>query len=393
MAWYVGSGDSLTLLTGQEGDSAELIVQVDLNHLASGDDDEPHVPIVKQLVEILPIVDDQPYLAVFVLTHPDQDHCRGFTQLLEDENVLIGELWMTPRIFEEYKADLCDDATAFREEADRRVAVMKDGGAGSGDRLRVVGREDLFEFEELKDLPEDARSLIGSTTTWVDGWNLAGTFAAGFHGLPDVDENTDRNDTSLVMRVTLSSDDCEQRILFLGDLAHESLGSILATVGDDDLDFDGVIAPHHCSKRALFDDAGKEVGEVVDGFTDKASDGAWVVASSSPIPASDSDGASTVGRAALGLLPVAITPGANSERVRQAFPLGEVRHRRALPGSRVEVRRQIRVVRARFGRVRHRRGSAWFLLLRIVQRIEASQRERRCFAGCRGDEEIRSRSL
>lgn len=108
VAWYVGSGDSLTLLTGEEGDGAEVIVQVDLNHLSAGDDDDnPHVAIVSQLVEILPEVDGRPYLAVFVLTHPDQDHCRGFKTLLEDENVLIGELWMTPRIFEEYKADLC----------------------------------------------------------------------------------------------------------------------------------------------------------------------------------------------------------------------------------------------------------------------------------------------
>ncbi len=292
VAWYVGAGGSLTLLTGEEGDGAELIVQVDLNHLSAGDDDDdPHVPIVSQLVEILPGVDGRPYLAAFVLTHPDQDHCRGFKTLLEDEDVLIGELWMTPRIFDEYKADLCDDATAFREEADRRLAVLADGEASSGDRLRVVGRDELFELDQLKDLPEEARSPIESTTTSVDGWDLEGAFCAGFHGLPDVDEDTDRNDTSLVMRVTLESGGCEQRILFLGDLAHGSLGSILDGTEDDELDFDVLIAPHHCSKRALFDDDGNAVDSVVDGLSDKATDEAWLVASSSPIPASDSKGA------------------------------------------------------------------------------------------------------
>ncbi len=75
----------MTLLTGQQGDGAELVVQVDLNHLTAGeDDDEPHVPIIDQLVEVLPKVDDRPYLAVFVLTHPDQDHCRGFKRLLDE---------------------------------------------------------------------------------------------------------------------------------------------------------------------------------------------------------------------------------------------------------------------------------------------------------------------
>ncbi len=291
VAWYVGSGDSLTLLTGRKGDT-ELIVQVDLNHLSlSDDDDDPHVPIVQQLVGILPKVDGRPYLAAFVLTHPDQDHCRGFKQLLQDENVLIGELWITPRIFEEYKADLCEDAAAFREEADRRLTLLKDRIAGSGDRLRVVGRQDLFELDQLKFLPEDARSPIGSSTTLVDGQNLEGSFTAGFHGLPDVDENSDRNDTSLAMRVTLSAGNCEQRILFLGDLAHESLSSILADADGKELNFDVLIAPHHCSKRALFDDNGNEVAKVVKGLRDRASDDAWMVASSSPIPTSDSDGA------------------------------------------------------------------------------------------------------
>ena len=292
VAWYVGAGDSLTLLTGQEGDGAELLVQVDLNDLAVADDDaDPHVPIVQQLVEILPVMDGRPYLAAFVLTHPDEDHCRGFKKLLHDEDVLIGELWMTPRIFEEYKTELCEDAKAFREEADRRLDVLSDGEAGSGDRLRVVGRAELFELGQLQALPEEARSAIGSSTTLVDGWDLEGTFEAGFHGLPDVDENTDRNDTSLVTRVTLSAEGCEQRILFLGDLAHESLGSVLENSTGDELDFDVLVAPHHCSKRALFDDDNNEVGDVVDGLSDRAADEAWMVASSSPIPSTDSKGA------------------------------------------------------------------------------------------------------
>ena len=146
VAWYVGAGDSLTLLSGQDGDGAELVIQVDLNHLsASEDDDDPHVPIIDQLIEILPKIGDRPYLAAFVLTHPDQDHCRGFEQLLDD--VLIGELWVTPRIFEEYKADLCDDATAFRKEADRRLDAMASGDGKSGNRIRVVARDELFESE------------------------------------------------------------------------------------------------------------------------------------------------------------------------------------------------------------------------------------------------------
>ena len=93
------------------------------------------------------------------------------------------------------------------------------------------------------------------------------------------------------MRVTLTSGDCEQRILFLGDLAHESLGELLAEADREELEFDIAIAPHHCSKRALFDDDGNEARDVISGMTDNAAEDAWVVASSPPIPASDTDGA------------------------------------------------------------------------------------------------------
>lgn len=290
VAWYVGAGDSFTLLVGKPGSGVELMAQVDLNHLTAGEDeDEPHVPVIDQLVEILPVVDGRPYLAVFALTHPDQDHCRGFARLLEE--VRIGELWVTPRIFEEYKSDLCDDAAEFREEADRRLALMCDGEAGSGDRIRVVGGDDLFDSKPYSDLPDEARSPVGTSTTVLDGCDAAGTFTAAFLGPLEVGADADRNDTSLAMRVALTAGGCEQRVLFLGDLAHESLGELLKKADDSDLEFDILIAPHHCSKRALFDEDGNEASDVVEGLERSAADGAWVVASSPPVPATDTDGA------------------------------------------------------------------------------------------------------
>jgi beta-lactamase superfamily II metal-dependent hydrolase len=39
--------------------------------------------LVDELVAKLPQRDGKPYLSCFVLTHPDQDHCRGFADLLK----------------------------------------------------------------------------------------------------------------------------------------------------------------------------------------------------------------------------------------------------------------------------------------------------------------------
>ena len=109
--WPVGNGDSTTIII-----DSDTYLQVDLNHLEkSDDDDDASWAIVDELVERLPRVNRRPYLAAFVLTHPDQDHCRGFANLLK--KVDIGELWFTPRVFLEYNKDLCDDAKEFKKES------------------------------------------------------------------------------------------------------------------------------------------------------------------------------------------------------------------------------------------------------------------------------------
>ena len=71
--------------------------------------------MVDLLQKLLPTKEGKPYLAAFVLTHPDKDHCQGFADLLEQ--VSIGEIWLAPRVLSEFDEDLCDDAQAFKDEA------------------------------------------------------------------------------------------------------------------------------------------------------------------------------------------------------------------------------------------------------------------------------------
>ena len=90
MFWPVGTGDSTTIVVDEDH-----VVQVDLHDMAQADlDDAVVMPVVDELAACLPKRDGRPYLAVFVLTHADQDHCRGFADLLKA--VTIGELWATP---------------------------------------------------------------------------------------------------------------------------------------------------------------------------------------------------------------------------------------------------------------------------------------------------------
>ena len=150
--WKVGTGDSTSVVL-KEG----IVLQVDLHDNASDEND--NTPIVDTLVAELPEKDGSPYLSGFALTHPDQDHIKGFEDLLDQ--VTIGELWFTPRVFKEYKKDLCEDAVAFQEEAMRRVklAIKNGGDLDAGDRVRLVGYDDLLESSDFCPSSNDLEQL------------------------------------------------------------------------------------------------------------------------------------------------------------------------------------------------------------------------------------------
>jgi len=260
--WPVGNGDSTTIVVRDN----ELVMQVDLKHMEKSDDDNEQTwPVIDHLVRTLPKKDGKPYLAVFVLTHPDKDHIQGFKEL--NEKVLIGELWHTPRIFRDFEkeAPLCEDALAFRKEARHRANVMKDKGAAvvSGDRVRVIGHDDIMAEEPYCSIPQSARTSPGTSVNILDGVNVEGTFNAFIHSPFKEDQDADRNDTSLTMQVHLVEGSMDLKVLLFGDIAYKTLRLIFDKTKDSDneqfLEWDILLAPHHCSKAAMYvDDVVKE---------------------------------------------------------------------------------------------------------------------------------------
>ena len=224
--WPVGAGDSTTVLVNRE-----IMIQVDLNHLeAAKSDDDPRWPVVDELVECLPLVNGKRYLAAFVATHADQDHCQGFKELLEDHDVLIGELWFTPRLIadidNEDPNELSADARALRDEALRRVKrnAHREAAAGSGDRLRVIGYHDSLQGD-FKALPASVVSPAGTTVQVVDGHDLGRLLRIFVHSpFKDYMEDSERNRTSIGLHVTLKPGGL--RALLLGDLDYEPVKQI-----------------------------------------------------------------------------------------------------------------------------------------------------------------------
>ncbi len=293
MFWPVGTGDSTSVVV-QDG----VVLQVDLRDLHSSDEaDDDHAAIIDELVENLPEVDGMPYLSAFVLTHPDKDHILGFEELLD--RVTIGEIWFTPRVFIENDQDLCDDAVAFKDEAMRRVkeTIASGGDVESGDRVRLIGYDALLKRDEFEGFPDDRLTVPGNSITEIDGDDYEGEFNAFIHA-PFVEETAgDRNNTSLCMQVVLGNDPSKGGVLFFGDIAYPRLRKIIDTTRDagneDFLKWKVLLAPHHCSKSAMYQtENGSEVlkQDILDDLAEFQVDDGVIVASSEEVPSQNASG-------------------------------------------------------------------------------------------------------
>ncbi len=293
MFWPVGTGDSTTIVIDED-----TVLQIDIRHLAkSEDDDDDHAAIVDELADNLPQKNGKPYLAAFALTHPDKDHVQGFEDLLDQ--VEIGELWFTPRVFREHEDDLCPDAVAFREEAHRRVkkTIEAGGDPGDGDRVRLIGYDDLLKEDKYSGFPDEFFTTPGNLVTEIDGQDREGEFQAFIHAPFKDDSGGDRNDTSLAMQVVLGDDASKGGILLFGDLKYPTIRRIFDVTKEHDneqyLAWQVLLAPHHCSKSVMYqDEDGKTVlkQDILDDLEEAQVGDGFIVSSSEEVPASNSDG-------------------------------------------------------------------------------------------------------
>ncbi len=291
--WPVGTGDTTTIVV-----SETEVVQIDINDKQMADEEgNEHIPIVDELVAKLPQKDGRPYLSCFILTHPDLDHCRGFSELLD--RVEIGEIWHTPRIFREFEDenDLSDDAITFRKEAHRRAerAIEEGGDPGSGDRVRIIGYSELFEpGERYEGFPQDEfYTRPGQEVVMLDGVDASDRFHVFVHA-PFKDGMADaRNETSLAMRIIIGAPGNVMKGLFLGDLSYPTLMQVFDQTHAHDnepmLEWNVLLSPHHCSKKAMYED-GVLQEDVMQEFADSQLEPGYIVASSNEFPHSNTAG-------------------------------------------------------------------------------------------------------
>ncbi|MET9617512.1 hypothetical protein [Kitasatospora indigofera] len=300
--WPVGTGDSTTIVLDEK-----TVVQVDLRDMKQADEEGAVVAaVIDRLEETLPVTaDGDPYLALFVLTHADLDHCCGFGDLL-DSPILIGEIWATPRLWRELAEEgaMCDDARRFQEEVERRVQAtlkaVEDGmEPASGNRVRIIGYDEDRDQHSYAQLPDSYFTFPGEAISMIDGVDVSGRFEAFVHAPFKNDCAGDRNDTSLALQVQLRDPDgIVGRALLLGDLAYPTIKQIFdfseANGRADRVAWDVLLSPHHCSKKVMYgpDENGVEERkqDVLDQLDRHAGPAAYVVASSRPFRDADKSG-------------------------------------------------------------------------------------------------------
>lgn len=237
-----------------------------------------------------------PLLDAFLLTHPDQDHCRSFADKFflgdpdavpqsakDDKKILIGELWYSPRVFEELSGKLNADARAFKKEAKRRMDLYKSNSNKAdkdGNRIRIIGWTDNPDLKGL----EERIITPGNTISEVNGTSCR-YFEMFIHApFKDDIEGEDCNMTSIASQLRFMSDKNNEiiaRVFLGGDTEWCVIQEIMnKTSNDDYLKWDLMEAPHHCSYKFFADDREDDPNQASLDFLDKSEDGAFVVSSS-----------------------------------------------------------------------------------------------------------------
>lgn len=302
----VANGD-MTLF--QFDDGRTLLVDINIRPGATDpDDDTPNV--VEQLCSRIERDDEgRPFVDAMLLTHPDKDHILGLSEYFhlgppnewseKSDKILIREMWSSPIVFRRAsrKHVLCDDACAWSSEARRRVALYREHGLGEpGDMIVILGEDVEGKTDDLGDILVKA----GESFTVVAG--EAGAFQANLLApmLADSDEEAEelsKNNSSVIMVLEVQGDDVPSaaRYLIGGDAEVVVWEKVREKYDDEDLAYDILIAPHHCSWHSLSHDSWSDYGEDAEvsesarSALGQANAQAQVIASSKTITDDDSD--------------------------------------------------------------------------------------------------------
>ncbi|KZL93243.1 hypothetical protein [Clostridium magnum] len=261
--FHVGNGDTILLSLK---DDTNILIDCNITKDSCDPDVEEKYDIVGYLLEKLPRdSNDRPHLDVFILSHPDIDHCRSIAKYFymgdpdkygekDKDKIIIDELWFAPRVFNEHKNDLNNDAKDFRKETERRIKLYKkeEGDedvhdTGVGNRVRIIGSTDNEKLEDLKNVTTPAGQYVSIFNSKEQ--EEFKFFVLGPVKAESDDTEAERNECSIILKAefNINSKETNNVVILAGDSRIENWRRIMNLNSEEDLRFDIFLAPHHCS--------------------------------------------------------------------------------------------------------------------------------------------------
>ncbi|QBJ11519.1 metallohydrolase [Rahnella aquatilis] len=280
----VDNGD-MTLV--RLADTQNTAILIDSHIRASADDPEDETPDVATALRNRLQYDDKhrPFVDVFMLTHPDKDHCSGLMKHFwlghpdeypDDElhhtkkRIIIRELWSSPLIFRRRSKNhvLCEDAQAFDAEARRRVRYWEANCfVSSGNRILIMGEDVNGKTDNLRPILVKAGESFSRINGEVSQYFSAKLLAPAPHeDDQELEERLSKNESSIVMNMEImfSLNSSNRAHLLLGGDAEVLIWEHLWERYKNTpavLQYDMLLAPHHCSWHSLSENSWSQYGE------------------------------------------------------------------------------------------------------------------------------------
>jgi len=305
----------MSLLKLNDENETTFLTDIYIREISEDEDDNIY-DVASYLLKNIKEKDGVPYVDVFLLTHNDEDHIKGLQNYFylgdpseypeseegEVQKILIKEIWGSTRFWKRSSESnkLCDDAKAFNREMKRRVTLYEDSNfiLDEGNRVKIIGLDPDGKTDGLEEIVID----IDEEVSILNEIDLSDKLTLKVLGpIPQQENESDEdfkksNRASVIISLSVTEGENQSKVLLTGDaevFVWDCLWSKYKN-SSEQLEYDVLLAPHHCSWHSLSYDSQTECDEPevssdAKSALSQAIEGAFIISSSKPIKDDDND--------------------------------------------------------------------------------------------------------